>query len=713
MAEYKSRILITVSSNDVWKRFDNQKSAFGLDFKTIATTQANIYCLDKAWACMEGDIDQLVSNISEILVDDGFVIADTTDLDCPAYTYAVTYLGEDIHSYYFGSSSDNRYLYEKVKIINFDKWVKKVSSESFLSDTENKYLAQYGILIDNPVGTIGVEKSTEDNEDLPNVVGIENDNWIFYLAGMLDSSSKISSALTTPTKTLTINNEVANSTPQPISTNHSLEEERKMLEEEQRMAIERRRLKQEQKSDEECIQPAPQTVAVYDKKSVADEIPKLISEIERFLKYYEKSWKKDVKTTNAEILGSLPLTRSNDARIRKMITNTEGILSKYADDMIDKCHRLDEMGQEYRQGVVEDDVVIHICEILHNMVDALNMSHTLQFPKQTYTAQYTVPNELKDVPTRWKRYRSNLPSVKIQKIEEPLLQCQLSLDTWNKTLNNHKVEENSINAKIAECNDRLTKKKKDLDEAIAIEVESNKHLTRIQAVETQAIKECDAKLQKLQFDKASLDLNKAKHDLSQAATMYNSNIATTQARIDQLNIHLKEEKAEESLAQEAAEKAFLFKKKKQEIAAEITKKVIATQAELNEELTRLQNYKSQKESVVASLNSKISDIQEKISILDAQIANITENKKSAESNINRAEQDYELKVLGKKKAEKALEDEEKLLASLQRELKKNAKAISEAESEIQLLSKSIEEYCQEIAKIKEKADLTRQKAQIN
>ena len=167
MAEYSSRILITVSSPNVWKRFECLESSFGLDFKSISHTKGNSFYIDKAWICVEGDIDQLVSNIAEILEQDGFIIADTTDLDCPAYTYAVTYLGEDIHSYYFGSSSDNRYLYEKVKIINFDKWVKKVSSESFLSDTENKYLARYGILIENPVGTIVSEELTEDNEELP------------------------------------------------------------------------------------------------------------------------------------------------------------------------------------------------------------------------------------------------------------------------------------------------------------------------------------------------------------------------------------------------------------------------------------------------------------------------------------------------------------------------------------------------------------------
>ena len=59
------------------------------------------------------------------------------------------------------------------------------------------------------------------------------------------------------------------------------------------------------------------------------DIMSYITEVERFIKYFEKSWKKDVKTTNGEILGSLPLTRANDARIRKMIVNTENIFKNY------------------------------------------------------------------------------------------------------------------------------------------------------------------------------------------------------------------------------------------------------------------------------------------------------------------------------------------------------------------------------------------------
>ena len=742
MAEYKSRIFVKVFSRDGWKRFESFKFALGKEFNAFSNEEDLSFCIDRAWGCPEGDIDRLVTNIAKVLGQDGFIIADTVDLDSPAYTYAVVYMGEEIHTYYFGSYSNNRYLYENVEISNYNRWLGKVYSEAFLNETENEYLAQYGILIENSVGTIVSEELTEDLDDkiyiYCDVLPENYQNTWCYIA---DYPAEVGDIVVIPIRAidnlkvgivLNVYNCSASKAPWPVrktkhifrkfskedASDRKLALQKKHLEnqfgiqnltEEQRIAAERRRLKQEQKSNEARIQTKAQPFVVNESKSSADELSKFILEVELFIKYYEKSWKKDVKTTNAEILGSLPLTRSNDARIRKMITNTESILSKYADDMIDKCHRLDEMGQKYRQGVVEDNVVIHICEILHSMVESLNMSHTLQFPKQTHTAQYTVPNELKDMLTRWKRYRSNLPSVKIQKLEEPLLQNQLALESWTSKLNSLKSEENDFNAKITSCNEHLVNKKNALNEALAIESEFEQRLSDTKSDMSNKITMYDAELQIIQSEKSTLDLNKAKCELSQATTMYDSNISITQEKIDQLNMRLKEEKAEEALAKESAEKAFLFKKKKQELAFELSQKVVATQVELDEAQVKLGTYNSQKATVIASLNAKISDIQSKLDILNKQIAKVTEDKKSAEAQIRKAEQEYESKVLIREQACQAYEGEKKVLATLEKKQRKNKKAVSEAETEIQLLSKTIEEAYQEIAKIKEKADLARQK----
>lgn len=284
-----------------------------------------------------------------------------------------------------------------------------------------------------------------------------------------------------------------------------------------------------------------------------------------------------MKTTNGEILGSLPLTRANDARIRKMVVNAENIFKKYTADMISKINELDTMGEAYRQGVVEDEVIIKICDIMETMVSELRMEHILKLPKQDQTIRSLAPQDVTEILTRWKRRRSQLPSIKIKKIEEPLLQRQEELESWNLTKGNLQNEAKAVSVKIAASNDNLISKKDFLDTASTIAEEFANKWSVLKNETTTRIEEYSAEIRRLQSEKDSLDLNKVQYDLSQATVTYNSSISTAQEKVEQLNTELQQQKAEEALAIEKAEKAFLFKKEKKEAALGLSAKVGDTQ----------------------------------------------------------------------------------------------------------------------------------------
>lgn len=436
-----------------------------------------------------------------------------------------------------------------------------------------------------------------------------------------------------------------------------------------------------------------------------------ITNIEKVLKTFEKSWKKEIKTTNAEILGGTPMTRSNDARIKKMIANTESIFKKYATDLIEKLNQLDVMGQEYRSGVVEDEVLILIVNTMQNAVDALKMEQTLEFPKQTQTVMYTAPKEVTDLLTRWKRIRSTLPSVKIGKIEEPLMQKQSELDLLLATRGELEAESAALTTKIAELNDDLIAKKVATENALVIEEEAKKKLAEVTTAMNAKIAEYDSEIRNLQNEIHSVGLEQSKRDLAQAMEMCDKNIVASENRIEELNTQLQQQKTEEELARKKSEKAVLFKNKKLALASELSAKVVATQAELEAETVKLNGYKSYKEQTYKTLNAKIADIQNKLNNLNSQITAISNNKKAAEDNITREERAYNEKAEQKRRADKDYETPSKNLESLERKLKKVNKSISDTEKQIQTLSSEIDGYNQEINKIKASAALAREKAE--
>lgn len=124
--QWESRINITVSSSEVWKRFEDAYD-LDLDLASLATSGLNSFTCDNEdgfLACGKYDLTEKVKVLAKVLGEDGIVIADATSSSVAP--------GED-YAYFFGTSvksgsfnyeySDKFYMFHDTNISDIRNWI--------------------------------------------------------------------------------------------------------------------------------------------------------------------------------------------------------------------------------------------------------------------------------------------------------------------------------------------------------------------------------------------------------------------------------------------------------------------------------------------------------------------------------------------------------------------------------------------------------------
>lgn len=429
---------------------------------------------------------------------------------------------------------------------------------------------------------------------------------------------------------------------------------------------------------------------------------KCIKDAEQYARKFEKSWKKDVVQTNEEILGPVSLTRSNDARIGKMIENTEKIFNEYIAEMIQKIEELDKICREYCQESDEEDITNRICTVIEKMVSELRMAHELVLPKQNTTIKANAPKSVKDTLNWWKERRSQLPCEKINKIEIIVLSLQEKITSCNSAKCKLQSRANNVEKQMVTVNGILTSKKQENDDGTKRLEELKSKLAAMKAEAS----ECDSEICRLQEEKESLnlDLEKAKSDLSQATYTYSSWVAAAQDTVKQLTYEMTCCKSNESYAIKRAQEAFLFKKKKEQYALELSAKTREVQNKLDDATDKLKKCQSQKDTALAAINLEIGEIESRLDLLDFDINKCIERKNEAESIIFQTDSEYKSQQSANKHAVLEYKRNKILYGGLEGELESINALIAAKDKEIDLLSKKIEEHSQQILEIKEEID---------
>ena len=97
MSQYSTRIHIKVRTPDVWLRYKDEDDA-GFDLAELAETNQTSDIINGERSAVEAELDGIVDALSEQLVEDGIIIADTTNINVDPYDYCVFYLGDGVRS---------------------------------------------------------------------------------------------------------------------------------------------------------------------------------------------------------------------------------------------------------------------------------------------------------------------------------------------------------------------------------------------------------------------------------------------------------------------------------------------------------------------------------------------------------------------------------------------------------------------------------------
>ena len=172
MAQYESRLRISVKNIDAWQKLnDIDLEPFGIHAKgNEAFNLSDKDWLIDDWSCTEKDLKKFVMELSERLGRDGLIFADTTNINEDPYAYVVYFAGYDVHAKRFNYDD---FCFE-APIDNLAEYLNYGKHFSFSFD-EIKMLKKFGIRTEKE-GRNVIYKEILKNEGLVDEIYLADTN---------------------------------------------------------------------------------------------------------------------------------------------------------------------------------------------------------------------------------------------------------------------------------------------------------------------------------------------------------------------------------------------------------------------------------------------------------------------------------------------------------------------------------------------------------
>ena len=301
--------------------------------------------------------------------------------------------------------------------------------------------------------------------------------------------------------------------------------------------------------------------ALWESKSDGD-----LTLIELQISAIEESWEREIEESNQEIIGEKPFTRKNDARIKKVIANTENRMNESAKVFENCMEKLDETASGLADSDAKLPVVIQLIGRCFEDLHMKYMVHTMEGMDKE--VKYSIDKKFSNLSSKWKRKYNKLPSVILPKLNEELTEKK-------KELTGIKRKITSLRKKIDAEVQWLEENKADYDSSLSEKENVKSQLKKQKDEYTEELKKLKEEKGNLKNQKSESQQHlKEKQDkLKGLNKLLESELQQMDTEIERANSRIKaqsDEKyrltMEEQQQRGIAEKAFFFKKKKTAIA---------------------------------------------------------------------------------------------------------------------------------------------------
>lgn len=130
MSQITSRILVRVTSPQVWERFKGEYyEEVGGNFLDYIDMNFREFSIEDSWSCWPDDLETLVTCIAEILGKDGIIIADSDNINTDPTNFYAYYFGEKVHfgylenKFHSGEMEEYDYYFDVCEIGDIAKWL--------------------------------------------------------------------------------------------------------------------------------------------------------------------------------------------------------------------------------------------------------------------------------------------------------------------------------------------------------------------------------------------------------------------------------------------------------------------------------------------------------------------------------------------------------------------------------------------------------------
>ena len=375
----------------------------------------------------------------------------------------------------------------------------------------------------------------------------------------------------------------------------------------------------------------------------------------------------------------VPITRSNDVRIRKINENTENVINIYASKLQDVMKKLDEIGSELQKNDAPDNSIIEIADLVSECFEKLHIKTSVCAYKEEKEFKYNIDNEFSNISRKWKRIYKALPSVKQQAIKQSIDEKQIELHDLLKFLEDDYSHRDNITREIGELKaeiDNVREKYTSIEGDI--NYKQKQHDNDINAV-NESISKCENMLQNASeaVKEKETEIKSKKADFSTKVKTKKQSKKDLEKKLDELQNHRQILEQDSLTKKTALDKAFLFKKNKRIQYDESLERlrlndieIRKCETDINYASSEINSIEKEKEQAIDSLNSELEELKNEKARSKADIDAFKEKKKYIES---------EVKELNKK-----LKDTKIELNELEKKLKKT-------NSNLDIINSSIDE----------------------
>ena len=387
-----------------------------------------------------------------------------------------------------------------------------------------------------------------------------------------------------------------------------------------------------------------------------------VDELENYISLFDRIVDKEIDKTNKTILKEkdTPITRANDSRIKKIYANTEEVIKKNTDKLGEVLDTLDRIGETLRESGAPDADIIRIADLIGEGKDKLKVEKSVEVYKEKKEFKSNIDKKYSSMAGKWKKIRNNLPTVKIQELTEEIEKTEADLPPLRKQIGIEKRKKTNLENKVAELNADLEGKRDELT-AVSAEVSARVEASdRMQNELKQQISELTEACKTFtdETDSMTAALNELKSDYTDTIEpLRNAREAESQT-LRQLETELNSIKMEESVKQKKAEKAFLFKKRKQaeydEVHGKATSKsnqvnsakdklakldleIARTDSDWRGKITQAEKDLASKQTQLASAKDELSTTREKLSSEKERIKPDKDRLTAAKDSVKEAE----------------------------------------------------------------------------